>query len=177
MTFVMKKISQNTGFTVVELLVYIAILIMALTVVVLSVTSFGRSYNHIKAQQDLSREGALTIERLVRDIRSAQSVDFLGSTLGSHPGQLSLRIPAGGGTTIPIQYSLSGGAITLSKNGIVTGTLTESSITVNSLIFRRIQTPNSEAVKVDMTLSKNVSGSPVSASFHSTAVLRGSYAL
>ena len=165
------------GFSVIELLVYIGILTMALVVIVISVSSFGDVYNRIKGRQALIRSGSYAVERMIREIRSAESVTVGASTLGSHPGRLTLSIPLSGGSFKTSEFALSGGSIVLTENSVVTGSLTQSDITVSELVFTRIQTDVSEAVKLDLTLSQDMAGTVITSSFHGTAVLRASYSL
>ena len=100
-----------------------------------------------------------------------------GLTFGTHPGRLTLVTPVSPGVTKTSEFSVVGNQIQLSENGIVTGTLTDSEIVVESLVFNRIDATSSDAVKIDLTLSKVFATTTVTATFHGTAVLRGSYAL
>jgi type II secretory pathway pseudopilin PulG len=169
--------SRNRGFTLIELLVYIAVMALTLVVVIVALSSFARVYGRTSASQSLARSGASAMERIVREARNAQSIDQTASTFGTHPGRLTVVTPVSPGVTRSSEFSVVNGAVRLSEDGSVVGTITSGDVTVESLVFYRIATSHSEAVRVLLTLSKTVGTSTITASFYDTGVLRGSYAL
>ncbi len=169
--------AQRRGFTLIELLVYMTILVLMLVAVVGSVTGFARFYKRTAASQSIARSGSYAMERMTREIRNAQSIDQTGSTLGAHPGRLTVITPVSTGVTRSSEFSIVGNELRLSQDGTVTGTLTSPGIVVENLTFYRIATTTSQAVRITLTLSKTIGTSTVSASFYDTAVLRGSYPL
>jgi Tfp pilus assembly protein PilW len=165
------------GFTLVELLVYMTVLVLMLVAVVGAVTGFARFYKRIAAGQSIARSGSYAMERMTREIRNAQTIDQTGSALGAHPGRLTVVTPVSTGVTRSSEFSIVGNELRLSQDGVVTGTLTTPGTVVENLVFYRIATTTSEAVRIILTLSKTTGTTTVSASFYDTAVLRGSYPL
>lgn len=174
----MRTHQPSSGFTLIELLVYIAVLALTIVVVVGAMTGFARFYTRIAASQSLARSGSYAMERMVREIRNAESIDQTGSTFGAHPGRLTLATPTGSGTpTVPSEFSVSSSTLRYSRDGVVIGTLTTPGTVVENLTFYRIATSTSEAVRIILTLSRAVGTSTMSATFYDSAVLRASYPL
>lgn len=168
---------HTRGFTLVELVVYIAILVLALVIIIEAMAGFAKVYHRVAASQSLARSGSYAMERMVREIRNAQSIDQTGSTFGAHPGRLTLVTPAAGGTTVSSEFSIASSSLQLSRDGVVLGTLTTPGTVVDNLVFYRMATSTSEAVRIILTLSATYGTSTVSATFYDSAVLRGSYSL
>ena len=177
------KRDPHRGFTLLEVLVYIGVLALTTVVVIVAVAGFGRVYRRVSAAQALARSGAIAMERNVREARNAQSIDQTGSTFGAHPGKLTLLTEVSPGVTAISEFAVVGDGLQLSEDGSVTGTITQEGVVVENLVFRRIQTAQSEAVRIELTLSRTagltaqVGTSTLTASFQGTAVLRGSYPL
>src|SRR3989344_6309729 len=79
------------AFSLVEMLIYAAILALALVIIAQSLSATIRSYAKLKVAQNIAHSGASAFDRLTRDIRQSQSINVAGSTLGAHPGKLILN--------------------------------------------------------------------------------------
>ncbi|GEM_PF-216145 len=163
------------GFSLVEAIIYIGLLILILVAVVNMILLMGRSYTYLKLSRHIQTSAVTALDRMVRDIRNAQSVDVGQSTLGTSPGILTLNTTTSTGTPQTLQFYVSGGTLRLKQNGGDVGPLTLPDVTVGGLIFRRITTGISQAVKIDLTLQTGVGSSVHSANFYGTAILRDSY--
>ena len=157
------------------MLIYLAILaVVALTLTSLLLTS-SRSFTRSKIDRNLMTSGMIVLERLTREIQLATNIDLTGSTLGVSPGSLKLNTTDAGGAATTVLLALSGGALTIEEGALAATILTPSTVTVSSLIFRRVATANSQAVKVELTLTDSRVTPPRVDNFYTTAVLRGSY--
>src|SRR3989344_7004022 len=87
------------GFSVLEVLIYTAILALISALSVGSILSVYKGFSSTTAMSRISRNGELILDRIVRDIRSASSTDTGISVFGIHPGVLQLG-------SMPIKYSL-----------------------------------------------------------------------
>lgn len=171
-----KKSFTKRGFSLVEMLIYIFILTIILAVVTNSIYSLSKSYRSIRSADTLESSAMSSLDRIVREIHDATSVDSTLSTLGTSPGVLMLNTTDDLGATTTVKFSVSSQAIRVAEAGVDVGPLTDSSTRVTSLIFRLITTSQSKAVKVEMTIESGTSTSYKTKNFYSTAVLRGSYA-
>ena len=163
-------IFSKKGTSLIEFLVYITVLTTLLLMIMAVVFGVLRSYDRLIVSRHLSSSGSIALERMVREIRSASSVNQAQSTLSANPGHLVLI--AGATTT---DFSVSNGALVVKQNSILEGPLTTASTTVTNLIFRLITTPFSSAVKIEMTLQAQSGSITQSAKYFDTVVLRNSY--
>lgn len=166
----MFKSSKKNGMTVVETLVYIAILAFLFFMVVETLTTIARTYRATAVTRSLSSSGMTALDRISRDIRNATSVDQVRSVLNGNPGKLVL---INGATTT--EFYVEDGLISIRENGVSKGSLTLGSATTTNLIFRLITTPKSSAVKIEMSLQSGEDASLRVANFYNTVVLRNSY--
>ena len=169
------SLRASRGFTLIELLLYTGILIILVSVIGSTLLAFSRTYRSIASEQAIEQGAEGGLERMVRDIHSASTIDTANSMFDTSPGALSLNATDAAGTPVTIRLSLSNGILHLSKDGVDEGPLMPASVNVSSLIFRSITTANSQAVKIEMTLESGTSSSYHARSFYETTVLRGTY--
>lgn len=154
------------GFTLVEVLVYIAVLLTVAFGAIGLLLSLDSLFARFKAEQKINRSATIAIERMLHDIRDAESVSAFSYT---HPGSLTLAIDGD-----MYQYATSGDALHITVNGTDTGPLTESGVKVSQ--FQAYSYSNvSEFTRIALTLSTTVGDVTVSETYNVGAVLRGSY--
>jgi uncharacterized membrane protein len=173
----MKTFSHKNGFTLPELVVYCAILTLLILVVMMGVTGVMKSYGMVRAHQEISRSASGALERIVRDIRSAETIDVINSTLGVSPGVLVLTIPVTEVTNKTVRFYLQNGRVYVEEDGVLIGALTTEAAVISVLSFTQIQTAESQGVRVQMTVDASHGKGTLTDSFTTTAVLRGSYAI
>lgn len=165
------KEKRTKGFTLIEVIVYIAVLGIVSIAIISSSMTVNSSFNRTRITRDLLESGNNSMERIVREIRQANSVDIANSTLGSNPGVLVLNGKDSGGSNRIVKFSVLSGALNIYENNTLLDNLLNQNVTISNLIFRRISTGTGEAVKIEMTLTNN----SVSEKFYDTVILRGGY--
>lgn len=171
-----KKHSHRVaGFSLVETLFYVALLALSLLVVMQTLVVLTRSYTTFRDAERIERDAALSLERMVREVRGANNIADAGSVFGVHPGRLRLNTTTAAGGTRTVEFSVSGGALLLTEDGAALGALTSSTTNVSSIVFRKITTARSQGVKIEMTLTAGSDAAARSENFYATAVLRNSY--
>ena len=160
---------SNKGFTLIEMLVYMALLILISTAAVASLISMSDMFQQQKAQQLVTRNATVVLERFLSDMRVADAVDYFDSTLTIHPGKIAFIY---GATTT--SYSMVGGVIETDVDGSVSA-LTDSSVTVDQLRFYVHDNTVTELARIVMTLSATAGTITHTETFSVGAVLRGSY--
>lgn len=167
----MKKIRYNQGFSLLEMLVYVTILAMLMVIVVTVLTSVTKSYASLKASKNLNHAAVVSLERMTREIRGANSLVTASSVLDASPGKIYLQ----GEGTDSIEFYLDSGVLKMNMNGVYEGPLTSDETTVTDLVFTHSSTDESEAVRIDMTIESGTGDKMKTERFYSTVVLRGSY--
>ncbi len=173
------KKNSLAGFSLIEMLIYIAVLSIIFLIVVGTTLSFASSYRTLAALRAADNAGIDTLEPMTRTIRAAGSVLTSQSVLGSNPGTLALY-EAHNGNSTTTTFDLQNGVVEMTvmvnniKDAALSGPLTSSNAMVTNLVFDALSTSTASAVKIDMT-AIGISGSvQKSKNFYSTIVLRGS---
>jgi competence protein ComGC len=170
----MTKLRHTQGFSLVEMIIYVTILSFMLVVIVSILVTITKAGRGIKAAREIQDSGSLSLERIVRETRQATSVNTASSTLDTSPGVLMLTSTDSSGNAETVQFYLQSNALHLKINGVDKGALTRSDTSVTNLIFTKITTVHSQAVRTQMTIESGTSTSYRSSKFYTTTVLRGS---
>jgi len=169
--------NRQRAFTLIESIIYICIFALILIALVQTIISVNKSYGAIKSNQAIEISASDSLNRMSRDIRNATSIIIgASSTFGISPGKLALSSKDGAGVVRTVEYYVDGAnMLQVKENGISVGKLTSSSTPISNLIFTKIDTGNSSAIKIDMSLQVQKNKATTTESFHSSYVLRGSY--
>jgi len=167
-------INQNKnsikGFTLIEMLVYLAVLLLAVSAMVTLFLSFDTTLLRNQTERELNHTAQITLERMVRDIREATTADTAVSN------QLTLETLSAATTTI---FSLSGDDVLMTINGNTIGSLSSNEVQVDDLVFTKYETAGAELetilVRVALTLSVSTKAASTTKTYYTSAVLRGSY--
>lgn len=171
-----KSFGKNAGFSLIEVLVYVFILALILGVVTSSLFSVAKSYRAMKSTSSIDVTAQTVLERMTREIRDARSVSDADSIFNSSPGRISLITTDNVGVPLQIDFYLNNQTLFVEEGGVEIGPLSASSARVSNLVFRKISTGESEALKIEMTVESGQGDSFRSKNFYSSVVLRGSYA-
>lgn len=169
-----KKLRANKGTTLVETIIYVLFFAGLITVMIYGLVWAFKSYAFTRGKRQIAIDANLAIERMVREIRQANSIDDANSNFGGSPGTLKLFSTDSNGTPRSVQFSVVNDVITVTENNVVTGGVTSGITDVTNLTFTKLTTPVGAAIKIDLTV-RSTKGITTTASFHNTAVLRGTY--
>lgn len=169
----MKKTNQN-GFTLVELLVVIALIGISVGVTNDILVSLVRSYNKTQVKNELEQQANFVGLKLERELRSAKSASIPGGAAGGN----SLVLQKADGSYV--NYSVSTGVVTVGYNCDSAGagcsptlnTTTNAgpgglNVTCSSDCFTVAGNP--QVVTLDLTFNPNTSNGT---SFSGTAYIR-----
>lgn len=164
------KLKFNKGFSLIEIMIYLAIFTAVSILVINSFIIIISTFAKIKSNHDLVNSGSNSLERISREIRQAKSIDIT-SVFDSDSSSLKLVDPDG--TTVVFDKNIDD--LRISKNGTNIGNLFVNNVSLNKLIFKRIVTTNSEAIKIEIELQDTNDKTNKIEKFYDTVVLRGSY--
>lgn len=164
-----KKQTLVKGFSIIEMMIYMALLIVISVSAVYSLISFSDTVQAYRANQLVARSAMPLLERFEVDVRSATMVNQLSSSFGVSPGNLTV---VSGPTSTA--YALTGEAVTVTEDG-ETQVLTDAAVTVDDLTFHFYDNVSTELVRMEVTLTATVGATTRTQTFNTATVLRGSY--
>lgn len=163
------------GFTLVEMVIYIAFLAVLSVLTVNATIMVMKSFYSLRITQSVSQSATTALERMSREIRNAYSVDTLNSTLDTSPGRLMLLTKDSVGALITTEFYVdAGNQINMKVAGVDKGTLVTKTVTVTNLVFRYVSGTNSKYIKIEMTLQDSRNNIVKSVKYYDTIVMRGS---
>jgi len=163
---------NSFGFSLIEAVLYSAIFVLILIIISSSIISINNSFREIKVSKNIRISAALLLERVSREVRSAEDVDDANSIFSSSAGKIGLVSNALASTT---EIYFDSGKVKIKKDGAVLGDLITSDTVVDALIFNKIMTLNSKAVKVEARIRSSLGKASSTETFYLTSVLRNSY--
>ncbi|MEI7777605.1 MAG: hypothetical protein WCI52_03285 [bacterium] len=164
---------MKKGFSLAETIVYIALLAIIFIVVINSLVAIMSSYYSIKSSRDIENSAMLGLDRIERDIKNSSNIAAISTS--TNPNSITLNTFDSDNNPLVVRFYVSSGTLLVDENGSYSGPLSDSDVTVSSLLFSPISTGNSSGVKIQMTLQSGTSSAFKSKNFYDTAVMRGSY--
>lgn len=182
----------NKGFTLIEILVYIAVLIIALGIIVNSLITFSHAYSKSKAERDTLSNAQTAMNAILREIKYASAIYQPTSCFGEadpkpvcagSKRQLSLEtyqnLPADESKTF-IDFYLDNQKIYLKRESQNSEELTSNKVRVVDLQFTRLAgganlTEESVRIQITVEYNSNIPHLQTSTTLYSTASLRGQY--
>lgn len=130
------------GFTLIELIVYVAVFVIISVTITLFVFDLIRVYAKVRITKQVSESSQMAIEKIISEINHAESVYSPTSSFDSHPGQLSLKTEKNAPDNeeaIYIDFYLdNNNHLCLKKEGQNEELMTPENINVNRLIFNHL---------------------------------------
>lgn len=166
----MKHKNYSKGYSLVELVIYIALFVVLSMAVMQSLFSIMKTYANAQSYRTVQQNGELVMERITRELRQADSLSISESVFGTSPGVVTFSGQDLAGVPYTGTIMVSDGKAQIVLGG-VTSDLTNNGVVVSSLIFSRIQSVPDEAVKIILTLT-TTKAPFVTSSFYTTVILR-----
>lgn len=168
----------HAGLSIIETLIYVALVALILVVITNTLVSLTRSDRAIKAHRAIEESFVSSLDRMVREIRDSISVDAtsnLGVNLSVNPGGLVLNSLEYDGDPRVVEFFVENGVIKMKENSVVSGPLMPNSASVANLTFRLLDSGFSKAVRIELTLESGEGADLSRKDVTTTAILRGSY--
>ncbi len=146
--------NKNSGFTLVELLLYISIasIIVFTSASMLQFTLQSRVKNQTIAE--VEQEGAQVMQLITQTIRNGTLIN--SPTIGNSGASLSVNVVTGSNS--PTVFDLSSSAMRIKEGAGVAVNLTSSKVTVSNLNFQNLSragTPNTIRVSFTITYTNS----------------------
>ncbi len=164
---------MKKGFTLIEIIIYTAIIAIIFILVVNSLTVVIRAFNQGRVAIKINNSAELAMERMTREIRFAYDID-ISSVLGHLVlSTYSISSPE---TPTTIEFYLDSGKLMVKEGVWPADQLTSSDLSVTNLVFRQITAySTSKAIKIEMTIQGSSGNYQKTENFYNTAILRKSY--
>lgn len=166
---------RKKGFTLVEIVIYVFFVAIVSIIALRAVHLMTVTFSNLRVARDINNSAAVSLERIVNEIRSGVTIDQVQSVLGVNASDLYINAVDSLGAPVVTRIYLSGGRISVDKDGVYTGPLTSKNITVDTLSFSLIDTGNTIAVKTVAQITGERKGVSKTKVFYTTTTLRGSY--
>ncbi|MBI5742840.1 MAG: type II secretion system protein [Candidatus Niyogibacteria bacterium] len=171
-----KRRAHKSGFSMVEMVIYLAILVSFSVFTVNTIITISAAWNDFRALQTLNASMHSALERITREARYASTTDAVLTTLNTHPGRLVLKkTDLDTGLVYSEDFYLNGTRLAFKEDDGAEQFLTTADVAVTNLIFRQYDNSNvSKTIKAEFTAysSKNPA---ITRNFYLTAIMRGSY--
>lgn len=166
-----KKI--KSGYSLVEMIIYVTLLTLVSFIVVQTILSFTSSYSDMTLMRKIEHSGLSAMERMTYSIRRAAVVDSINSSFVTSPGVLMLTHNL---TTTPVntKFYIDNGILKMDIGGVYYGPLTTSDVFVTNFTVNKFDSSISSAIKIDITIQSTLGNTTKSKTYHSLVVLRGS---
>lgn len=146
-------IVNKKGFTLVEILVYIAIFAILMVVISSFVLGLIKANTKYQTKREVVENAMNITKTLSYEIQQASSIYTPTSVLGSNPGQLSLEttlnMPTDEKRTY-IDFYLDGGNLYLKREGADSLKLNSANTKITNLVFEKFKP---EAIKIQLTVA------------------------
>ena len=148
----LKKIRSNTkGNTLVELIIYLAIISVFFTSMIGFTVSVVQSGQKARTMHEVSQNGRFIMEKIAREIKSANDVNFTTSSFGVNPGVLSLVNNTG--SLDPTVFDVVGGVVRIQQGAGAPMNISSDLVNVTSIVFTDLSVPGRTTnIKIDLTL-------------------------
>ncbi len=153
---------NKKGFTLIEILTYIAVLGIVVTILSSFILWAVRVNARARDVRQALNSAELSMGIIVREIKEAKSIYTPTSVFNLHPGQLSLE--TGKEDTIYIDFYVCDGNICIKKDFKQPVIISLSDTQVNSLVFKQI----GNSVYIDLEISYK----DININLRSAAVIR-----
>ena len=164
--FFLKNNKKNRAFTLVEMLIYVGLMAVITLVIVQSLTVILKSNRGSFADINLRNSGYSSMEAILREVQASESVE-------QYSGNVLSMTQENGSTVVTFSIAPDG-TLLLSKNSSE-GPVTLKGVRVSDLIFNKIETGKSIAIKIQLELETDINNTTKHEWFYGTAILRNSY--
>lgn len=172
----MPRARFKNGISLIELVVYIALLTIAVALTVFVMVEISRNYGKNRTDRLVGIAAETAMERIVREIRlacaiSSISPDFKSLTLSTF-NSLEAGDSCSSAPLVPRTILLDGNTVKIGGSSLM-----PTGVTASELKFIELtDIAATKAIRVEMTLTSGSGSYQVTRKYYATATLRGSYA-
>jgi prepilin-type N-terminal cleavage/methylation domain-containing protein len=153
---------MNKGFTLIETLIYIALIGVVLSGFIVFSFSIGDARNKTYVVQEVQANARVALNLITQKILAANGVNAGSSTFGSDPGVLSLSMSEAGNNPTVISLNANDGQLQIKEGSADAVVITSDEVKVMNLVFTNLSGTNEkENIKVELTIDFNNQGTDI----------------
>jgi len=165
---------NKKGFTLIELVIYVAGLLILSSVLILMIVQFYSLYKEIIVIPRSDRTGLTLVDRITKEIRAGDQIDAINSQFGTTNGVLDFDTTETDGTHSK-RFYVEDGKVKYQLDNETPVTLTPSGLYVSNFYFISTPTAVSQGVKFNLELQFETRNGTDTKSYTGFAILRESY--
>jgi len=139
---------NKKGYSMVELMIYLALLITVSVLVVDNIISLFKNYSIVKSNQEIEYNAINILDKLTRDTRRSKNVILNQSSFEIPQGAVALNTASN-----TIKFYLEDNKIKYMQDGNFVDNLSTKSVTVNNFKIYYISSTSTEAIRVELGLN------------------------
>lgn len=148
------KKNKNSGFTLIETLIYIAIIGGVVAAFVSFSISITNSRNKTYVVQEVQANTRVALDLITQKIQSASGINIVSSTFDTDPGILSLSMTSSTLNPTIIGLSANDGLLEIKQGNTASTTIISDEVFVSNLIFTNLTASSTrENIRVNMTIN------------------------
>jgi prepilin-type N-terminal cleavage/methylation domain-containing protein len=165
----MMKRHLQKGFTLVEVLVYLAIFVMVTTAATYLLITLNDVVDRYRVNTVLYRSGSSALEHMVVELRQANQFNTAGSVVNTAATGTLAVINNSTSTT----FTKSSDELLLSINSVDYGNIVDDAVEVDGFTVYQYNTTVGTLVRLKLELTATVGSSTKSMTFYGGSVIRG----
>jgi len=168
--------SYKKGFSLIEVLVYIAVMVIVLLIVVNTALLMTKAYQEMRLSVNMNNSAVSILERMSREARWSSSINTTDSILNNNSGLLVLNRIDGSEVTTEIRFYIENGSLVI-KEGLSDAVALNApgKVFVDKFFVTRIDSGISEMVKIEIELRGMLKDRIKMETFYDSIILRESY--
>jgi prepilin-type N-terminal cleavage/methylation domain-containing protein len=146
-----KTLRQQAGYTLIELLLYVAMIGILLSAVTYFFGAAAEARVKNQTVTEVDSQGTYVMDYMAETIRNATSIS--APTIGASGSSLTLVVPVG--SLSPTVFSLASGAMQVKEGAGVAATLTSDDVAITSFTVKNLSRSGTTGiVQISFTLNR-----------------------
>ena len=163
------------GFSLIETIISISILLILLAVVINTILLIGKAYSSVKISNDINNSATSILERLTREIRWSVEADLVNSVFDSDSSILVLNTLDGEGNEIDTRFYIDENNLVIDQDLLGANVLNSNDIIIDRFFIKFIDLGVSKMIKIEINLRGQRGDKIKTETFYNSVIMRESY--
>lgn len=169
------KLKTNSGFSLIEMLIYVATLVLVLLIIINTTLLMAKAYSGMKISYDINNSAVNIMERVAREIRWSEDVNLAQSVFNLDAGILSLNSLDDLGGIVEKRFFIEGENLMFREAMEEANPLNINGIKVNRFFLTRVDLVRSKMIKIELELEGQLKDKIKTETFYNSIIMRESY--